>query len=137
MAQPERRRLPQRRRRAPPSAQRRRVSATQRTTRPPPTRFARRTLWDIPKGVAEPGEQFAAAAVRELQEETGLAAPPDALRRNERKLIFRHAQSLQNLRSRNLRRALVAVCKCVGRENVGRIRDAELSAVSGNGTHDQ
>lgn len=35
--------------------------------------------WDIPKGLAEPGEDFRAAAVRELQEETGLAVPPDAL----------------------------------------------------------
>ena len=43
-------------------------------------RFARRTLWDIPKGVAEPGEDFAAAALRELREETGLEAPPGALR---------------------------------------------------------
>jgi 8-oxo-dGTP pyrophosphatase MutT (NUDIX family) len=31
--------------------------------------------WDIPKGVAEPGETFAAAARRELFEETGLAVP--------------------------------------------------------------
>src|SRR5712691_4066258 len=31
--------------------------------------------WDIPKGVAEPGESFAAAARRELCEETGLDAP--------------------------------------------------------------
>src|SRR4051794_21500927 len=29
--------------------------------------------WDIPKGVAEPGEDFAAAACRELFEETGLS----------------------------------------------------------------
>lgn len=43
-------------------------------------RFARRALWDVPKGVAEPGEDFAAAAVRELREETGLQAPPGALR---------------------------------------------------------
>ena len=43
-------------------------------------RFARRALWDIPKGMAEPGEAFIEAAVRELREETGLAAPPDALR---------------------------------------------------------
>ena len=28
--------------------------------------------WDIPKGVAEPGENFAEAATRELLEETGL-----------------------------------------------------------------
>jgi putative (di)nucleoside polyphosphate hydrolase len=35
--------------------------------------------WDIPKGVAEPGEELASAAARELQEETGLVAPPDAL----------------------------------------------------------
>jgi 8-oxo-dGTP pyrophosphatase MutT (NUDIX family) len=28
--------------------------------------------WDIPKGIAEPGEAFAAAAARELDEETGL-----------------------------------------------------------------
>jgi 8-oxo-dGTP pyrophosphatase MutT (NUDIX family) len=43
-------------------------------------RFARRSLWDVPKGVAEPGEGFAAAAARELLEETGLEAPPGALR---------------------------------------------------------
>ena len=30
--------------------------------------------WDIPKGIAEPGEDYAAAARRELQEETGLVA---------------------------------------------------------------
>jgi 8-oxo-dGTP pyrophosphatase MutT (NUDIX family) len=35
--------------------------------------------WDIPKGEAEPGEDFAAAAVRELCEETGLAVRPDEL----------------------------------------------------------
>jgi 8-oxo-dGTP pyrophosphatase MutT (NUDIX family) len=35
--------------------------------------------WDIPKGEAESGEDFAAAAVRELREETGLSAPPEAL----------------------------------------------------------
>jgi putative (di)nucleoside polyphosphate hydrolase len=36
--------------------------------------------WDIPKGVAEPGESFAAAAVRELLEETGLRALETDLR---------------------------------------------------------
>lgn len=36
--------------------------------------------WDIPKGTAEPGESFAAAAVRELDEETGLIVPARALR---------------------------------------------------------
>jgi len=36
--------------------------------------------WDIPKGVAEPGESFAAAAVRELLEETGLTVSETALR---------------------------------------------------------
>ena len=35
--------------------------------------------WDIPKGVADPGEEFLAAACRELQEETGLVADPAAL----------------------------------------------------------
>jgi 8-oxo-dGTP pyrophosphatase MutT (NUDIX family) len=35
--------------------------------------------WDIPKGVAEPSESFAAAAARELHEETGLVASPDEL----------------------------------------------------------
>ena len=35
--------------------------------------------WDIPKGIAEPGESFRAAAVRELREETELAAEPEAL----------------------------------------------------------
>jgi 8-oxo-dGTP pyrophosphatase MutT (NUDIX family) len=33
--------------------------------------------WDIPKGVAEPGENFAEAAARELFEETSLTAAPD------------------------------------------------------------
>ena len=36
--------------------------------------------WDIPKGEAEPGEGFAAAARRELFEETGLDAPEAELR---------------------------------------------------------
>jgi 8-oxo-dGTP pyrophosphatase MutT (NUDIX family) len=36
--------------------------------------------WDIPKGVAEPGETFAAAARRELFEETALAVPEAELR---------------------------------------------------------
>ena len=36
--------------------------------------------WDIPKGLAEPGESFAAAAVRELAEETGLAVAAAELR---------------------------------------------------------
>ena len=35
--------------------------------------------WDIPKGIAEPGEAFVAAAVRELREETGLVAREDKL----------------------------------------------------------
>ena len=35
--------------------------------------------WDIPKGVAEPGESLAAAARRELSEETGLDAPETEL----------------------------------------------------------
>jgi 8-oxo-dGTP pyrophosphatase MutT (NUDIX family) len=35
--------------------------------------------WDIPKGVAEPGEAFAATAARELLEETGLMVAPEAL----------------------------------------------------------
>ena len=36
--------------------------------------------WDIPKGMAEPGEAFAAAAKRELYEETGLTAPEAELK---------------------------------------------------------
>jgi 8-oxo-dGTP pyrophosphatase MutT (NUDIX family) len=36
--------------------------------------------WDIPKGLAEPDEAPSETAVRELREETGLEAPPDALR---------------------------------------------------------
>ena len=36
--------------------------------------------WDIPKGLAEPGESFAAAAVRELFEETGLCVTESELR---------------------------------------------------------
>lgn len=35
--------------------------------------------WDIPKGLAEPGEDLAAAAARELEEETGLVVAPSAL----------------------------------------------------------
>lgn len=35
--------------------------------------------WDIPKGLAEPGEAFRDAAVRELREETGLLAAPGEL----------------------------------------------------------
>jgi 8-oxo-dGTP pyrophosphatase MutT (NUDIX family) len=36
--------------------------------------------WDIPKGLAEPGESLTAAATRELHEETGLAAREPELR---------------------------------------------------------
>ena len=36
--------------------------------------------WDIPKGLAEPGETLAAAAVRELAEETGLVVAESELR---------------------------------------------------------
>jgi 8-oxo-dGTP pyrophosphatase MutT (NUDIX family) len=36
--------------------------------------------WDLPKGVAEEGESFAAAARRELLEETGLAVSETELR---------------------------------------------------------
>ena len=35
--------------------------------------------WDIPKGMAETGEGFLDAAVRELREETGLATGPASL----------------------------------------------------------
>jgi putative (di)nucleoside polyphosphate hydrolase len=35
--------------------------------------------WDIPKGVAEVGEDHASAATRELREETGLEATPTEL----------------------------------------------------------
>jgi 8-oxo-dGTP pyrophosphatase MutT (NUDIX family) len=35
---------------------------------------SRSPRWDIPKGLAEPEEQFIDAAIRELREETGLAA---------------------------------------------------------------
>ena len=40
---------------------------------------SRSPRWDIPKGGLESGETLAAAACRELQEETGLVAPTDAL----------------------------------------------------------
>ncbi len=36
--------------------------------------------WDIPKGLAEPGESLVIAAVRELYEETGLRVPAEELR---------------------------------------------------------
>lgn len=35
--------------------------------------------WDIPKGMAEPGEPSSNAAARELEEETGLIVAPDVL----------------------------------------------------------
>jgi 8-oxo-dGTP pyrophosphatase MutT (NUDIX family) len=40
---------------------------------------SRSPRWDIPKGLAEAGEDFSAAAVRELREETELIVPPGAL----------------------------------------------------------
>lgn len=41
---------------------------------------ARSPRWDIPKGIAGPGEDHATAAVRELDEETGLFVSPAELR---------------------------------------------------------
>lgn len=41
---------------------------------------ARSPRWDIPKGIAEPGENHATAAARELDEETGLLVVPAELR---------------------------------------------------------
>jgi ADP-ribose pyrophosphatase len=38
------------------------------------------TLWELPAGLVEPGEDPAAAAARELAEELGFQARPDALR---------------------------------------------------------
>jgi 8-oxo-dGTP pyrophosphatase MutT (NUDIX family) len=43
-------------------------------------RFTGLGLWDIPKGLADPGEDHRTAAARELEEETGLVAPAAALR---------------------------------------------------------
>lgn len=43
-------------------------------------RFTGLPLWDIPKGLAEPGEAHEAAAARELEEETGLVTPAAGLR---------------------------------------------------------
>jgi len=43
-------------------------------------RATRSPRWDIPKGEAEPGESHAAAARRELFEETGLDVPEAELR---------------------------------------------------------
>ncbi|MFL6627755.1 MAG: NUDIX hydrolase [Vitreoscilla sp.] len=37
------------------------------------------TRWDLPKGLADPGEDPRAAAVREAREEAGLLLPADAL----------------------------------------------------------
>lgn len=36
--------------------------------------------WSFPKGVVEPGEEPLAAALREFQEETGIAPPPPPYR---------------------------------------------------------
>jgi 8-oxo-dGTP pyrophosphatase MutT (NUDIX family) len=55
------------------------VIVTQDGTRLLLGRFTGLALWDIPKGLAEPGEAFEAAAARELTEETGLVAPVAAL----------------------------------------------------------
>ena len=50
--------------------------------------------WDIPKGVAEPGEQALEAAVRELEEESGLIIAPERLHPVGR-LAYRPGKELQ------------------------------------------
>jgi 8-oxo-dGTP pyrophosphatase MutT (NUDIX family) len=40
---------------------------------------SRSPRWDIPKGIAEPGETLPVAAARELLEETGLTIAPEEL----------------------------------------------------------
>jgi 8-oxo-dGTP pyrophosphatase MutT (NUDIX family) len=56
------------------------VVVTQDGTRLLIGRFTGLALWDIPKGLADPGESHDVAAARELEEETGLVAPVAALR---------------------------------------------------------
>ena len=83
--------------------------------------------WDIPKGIAEPGETPRDAAVRELREETALAATPESLLEIGR-FAYRRGKDLHLFALLSQRHPLATfTCATFFRDRHGRMRP-ELDA---------
>ncbi|UCH18413.1 MAG: NUDIX hydrolase [Burkholderiales bacterium] len=78
--------------------------------------------WDIPKGVAEPGEAPREAALRELREETALAAAGESLLEIGR-FAYRRGKDLHLFALLSRRRPLATFsCATLFRDRQGRMR---------------
>src|SRR6185369_3401239 len=78
----------------------------------------------IERGAAEDGSKVRASAEKiEVHPELF-----DSLSRDQRDLVCRYPERLDDAAAHDLRLALVAVCVCVGGENVGRFERCKVTA---------